>query len=114
MSKGKKHEEAINAIIEIVINKGERTECTEKEMEQVRGIAEQIEKEKDRVMELQKNMKFFKTTLVSAEALKKVIELSIEEKRKIDLISMAEILIGILVVFEEKGFVKIIEEDQDI
>ena len=114
MSKDKKNEEATNAIIEVIINekgKTEGTEGTEEEMEQIKEIIGQIEKEKDRVMKLQKNTKFFRTTLVTADSLKKVIESAKKEGREIDLVSMSEILTGILVVFEERGFIKIIEKD---
>jgi hypothetical protein len=112
MAKNNKRGKTLGEVIEeIIFNAKEEMEETTEGIERVKEQIEQIEEEKNRAMGLQEDVKFFKATLVMAESIVKTIESARKEGREIDVVSMSEILTEILVVLEERGFIKIIEED---
>ena len=111
-------------IEEAILRIKEETEGTEEEMKQVKeqikemeGEKEmerekEVEGEKDNVIELRRNTELFKTTLTMAESLMETIEFAKREGRKISIVSMSEILTGILVVLEKRDFIRIIREEE--
>ncbi len=113
MNKDNEHTKLMRKIIKEIVKAKEETDKEKyNEMDEKEGIIEKIEIEKNRALKLQENTKFFKATLDMADSLIKTIEFAEKEGRSIGQVSMSEILTGILVVFEERGFIKIIEKEK--
>ena len=62
---------------------------------------------------LQQNSKFFKEILNTATAISRTIKFAESEDREIDIVSLANILTGVLVILEKKDFIKIIRSDEE-
>lgn len=115
MEQKNKREEMINNIIEELIKaRSGRTDedtivKTDEALSETVGTAvdERTAKQIANVMELQKNTKLFKEMLDLSEALIKTFEFAKEIEMEISSVSMSEMLTGILIVLEEKGYIDI-------
>jgi len=101
-----KREKILSEIIEKIIFH-EEIEKGIKQIEQIERIIE----EKNKVKDLQKNTRFLKEILTLAKPLIKTIKFAKNEGKEIDIVSMFEILTGILVILEKRNFIKIIKEN---
>lgn len=75
-----------------------------------------IEHKKDQVIEktnnILQNVKILRILLSSAAVLRTIIELEKNKEKSIDDFSLTKILVGILIICEEEGSIKIIEEEE--